>query len=156
MMNYFALLNTTQSFNIDLAALEAAYFSAQRQYHPDRFINKSFEEKLAAAHKSADINQAYETLKHPLKRAVHLLALCGITVLDDANSAKPDIATLTEIMELQEMISEGKNPDILGLIKRCESALEYAFKKNDIEDAKHLAIRLSYLYKLVKQPFNEG
>src|SRR5690242_1322327 len=129
-MNYFVLLSLPQSFDLDLAALEAAYFAAQRQYHPDRFVSKSPEERAKAASLSADVNEAYKTLKHPLSRAKHLLALSGITVLDEANSAKPDQALLAEIMELQEAIADGQKPNIRALIAECEKNLSSAFKNN--------------------------
>lgn len=147
-MNHFTLLSLPASFNIDVEQLEAAYFAAQRQYHPDRFVGKTPEEKLAAAQKSSDVNEAYNTLKTPLKRAKHLLALSGITILDEANSTKPDTALLMEIMELQEAISEGQKPDIQGLIVKCEQELSEAFAHHDIEGAKTSTIRLSYLQKL--------
>jgi len=150
MINYFELLQIPQSFNIDLSALESAYFSAQRQYHPDRFVAKPAEERARAAGISANINDAYNALKHPLKRATHLLALQGITVLDEANSAKPDKALLIEIMKLQEAIAEGQAPDIAGLRAAAEKDLSGAFGNNNIEAAKNSTIRLSYLYKLGK------
>ncbi|MDX2073161.1 MAG: Fe-S protein assembly co-chaperone HscB [Alphaproteobacteria bacterium] len=147
-MNYFELLNLPTTFTLDLTALEAAYFSAQRRYHPDRFVGKPAEEKLKAAQISANLNDAYHTLKHPLSRARHLLALSGITVLDEANSAKPDKALLMEIMELQEAIAEGGKPNIAALINACEKDLSEAFRNNDLDEAKASTIRLSYLYKL--------
>lgn len=148
MQNYFELLSLSQSFDIDLTALESAYFTAQRQYHPDRFVGKSAEERAKAAAQSANLNEAYNTLKHPLKRAKHLLALQGITVLDEANSTKPNQQLLLEIMELQEVIADGQKPDITGLIRTCEKDLSDAFQNNDLEAAKNSTIRLSYLYKL--------
>ncbi len=69
-------------------------------------------------------------------------------MLDEANSAKPNQALLIEIMELQEAISEGQNPDIKALIITCENALTAAFANNNFEAAKTSTIRLSYLYKL--------
>ena len=146
--DYFTLLSLPQTFDLNPAALEAAYFAAQRQYHPDRFAGKSAEEKLKAAQKSSDVNEAYNTLKHPLKRAKHLLSIHGITVLDEANSAKPDQSLLIEIMELQEAIAEGNKPDITALITACEKDLSAAFKNNIFEAAKISTIRLSYLYKM--------
>ena len=148
MTNHFTLLALPRTFDLDAQQLESAYFIAQRHYHPDRFVNKSPAEKLEAAQKSADVNEAYNTLKSPMKRAAHLLALSGITVLDAANSAKPDMALLTEIMELQEAIEDGNSPDIAGLIRTCENELAEAFKRNDNHRAKNSTIRLSYLYKL--------
>ncbi len=147
-MNYFTLLSLPPTFSLDLSALEAAYFTAQRQYHPDRFAGKSAEEKLRAAQISSDVNEAYNTLKHPLSRAKHLLSIEGITVLDEANSAKPNQALLMEIMELQEAIAEGQKPDIKALIVACENSLAAAFENKHFEAAKTSTIRLSYLYKM--------
>lgn len=144
MLNYFDLIKIPVAYQIDANSLEAAYFAAQRQYHPDRFVNKSASEKLAAAQKSADINEAYHTLKHPLKRAQHLLSLHGINALEGA-----DNTTLIEMMELQEAIAEGKNPDISALINACDNSLAEAFAKNDLVTAKNSTIRLSYLYKML-------
>lgn len=148
MLSYFELLSLPQSFEIDLTQLESAYFSAQRQYHPDRFVAKPADERAKAAAISANLNDAYHTLKHPLTRAVHLLALQGITVLDEANTAKPDMALLEEIMELQEAIAEGHTPDIAARIAECEQELSDAFAKSDRNRAKNSTIRLSYLTKL--------
>ncbi len=144
-MNYFSLFNLPSDFTLDSAALEAAYFAAQRQYHPDRFVNKSSSEKRSAEQKSADINEAYNALKNPLKRAQHLLALAGINTPEGA-----DNALLMEMMELREAIAEGKNPDIISLQKSCENNLAEAFEKNNLVLAKSLTERLSYLYKMIR------
>lgn len=148
-MNYFHFLGLNQTFELDPAALESAYFAAQRSYHPDRFVNKPSEERIEAAQRSADANEAYHALKHPLTRAKHMLALSGTIVLDEANTAKPDQALLIEIMELQEAIAEGQKPDIPSLISTCEKNLSHAFQNNDLDAAKNSTIRLSYLYKLL-------
>lgn len=102
--DYFALLSQPRQFNLDLTALESAYFSAQRQYHPDRFAGKLPADRMAATQRSADINKAYETLKNPLKRAQYLLHLQGITVGTEADSVKPSAEILMEAMELRESL----------------------------------------------------
>lgn len=151
--NYFQLLSIPQSFTVDFPALESAYFSAQRAVHPDKA-------GLEGVQKSVAVNEAYQTLKDPLKRAKHLLALQGITVLDEANSAKPDMATLNEIMELQEAKADADTSEksdafkvkLQELTDNCLAGLERAFEKSEFEAAKTLAIRLSYLYKLSTNP----
>jgi molecular chaperone HscB len=99
------------------------------------------------------LNEAYNALKHPLTRAKHLLALSGVTVLDEANSAKPDTTLLMEIMELQERLENGRTPQLQAEIatraKACEGVLADAFKNNALEAAKTSTIRLSYYYKLL-------
>lgn len=102
MANFFELLGMAPAFDLDLAALEAAYFKAQRQYHPDRFVAKPPAERMAALQQSADINQAYDILKNPLKRAQYLLHLQGIQVGTDHDSVKPSQALLVEVLELRE------------------------------------------------------
>lgn len=149
MTNYFSLLNLPPSFAIDLNALEAAYIAAQRQAHPDKT-------GLQGAQLSIQINDAYRTLKDPLKRATYLLELKDVTVLDEANTTKPDMVILNEIMELQEARMEADTPEKMadfqvkqqGLIEECLQHLTEAFTQNDLDAAKTSTIRLSYLYKL--------
>ena len=108
MISCFEIFSITPTFDIDLVKLEAEYFKAQRLFHPDRFVGEPSAEKMAALQKSMDINQAYEILKNPLKRAQHLLQLQGIIVGTDADSVKPSPALLMEIMEMREQLEEGK------------------------------------------------
>ena len=128
-MNYFELLGSSPSFDLNLKTLESAYFAAQRQYHPDRFVGKPPEERAAAAQRSADINKAYETLKTPLKRAQYLLYLQGITVGTEADSIKPSEALLMETMEWRERIAEAKDKDLLnGLHGELEKLMSRSVK----------------------------
>ncbi|MFO0389027.1 MAG: Fe-S protein assembly co-chaperone HscB [Alphaproteobacteria bacterium] len=101
-MNYFELLNITPAFDIDLGTLEKAYFTEQRKYHPDRFAIKPVAEKHAAMQRSVDINNAYNTLKDPLKRAQYLLSLNGIIVGTDKDTVKPSQHLLIEVMGWRE------------------------------------------------------
>ena len=155
MSNHFQLLQLPIAFNLDIHTLESAYFAAQRQWHPDRFVGKSAAERQAALHHSMDINHAYDTLKNPLKRAQHLLQLHGMIVLDEANTVKPDNALLMEIMELQDQLSEGRTPEFNAEIQKritvCEDSLAKAFNQIDYEAAKQYTMRLSYLYKLANR-----
>lgn len=147
-MNRFELLNLPITFALDMNKLEAAYFSAQRQYHPDRFTNKAPEERARAAEVSAMLNDAYRTLRNPLKRAEHLLELLHVSASNEANVTTPDVGLLCEIMALQEALAEGRTPDIQGLIDDCEHELACAFENHDLSGAKSSTIRLSYLTKL--------
>ena len=42
------------------------YFAGQRQWHPDRFVNRPAEERARASTEAASLNDAYRTLKDPL------------------------------------------------------------------------------------------
>lgn len=100
--DFFSLLEILPAFGVDKKTLEEAYFKQQRLYHPDRFAGKPAPERQAATARSVDINQAYQTLKDPLKRAQYLLKLQGITVGTDHDSVKPSHELLTEVMEWRE------------------------------------------------------
>ncbi|MEQ1790138.1 MAG: Fe-S protein assembly co-chaperone HscB, partial [Rickettsiales bacterium] len=111
MISCFEIFSIAPTFDLDLAKLEAEYFKAQRQYHPDKFIGKTEQEKMTALQYSMDINQAYKILKNPLKRAQHLLQLQGIIVGSDADSVKPSNDLLMEIMELREHLDEERDTE---------------------------------------------
>ena len=74
-MNYFQLFGLETQFTIDLAKLSTLYQTLQKKVHPDRFANASSQDQLLAVKKSTLINDAYQTLKNPLKRAQYLLCL---------------------------------------------------------------------------------
>ncbi len=69
MQNHFELFHLPQRFALDMAALDAAYHEVQNQVHPDRFAHASDAEKRVAMQWATRANEAYQTLKNPLKRA---------------------------------------------------------------------------------------
>lgn len=73
--SYFQLFNLPEEFQIDLKQLKNQYRSLQRQYHPDRFAHKSAHEQRISLQFAAYINEAFITLKSPVKRAHYLLEL---------------------------------------------------------------------------------
>lgn len=141
---YFTLLNLKPAFDLDLSLLEAEYFKAQRLYHPDRFVGKSAEERSVALQKSMDINQAYDTLKNPLKRAQYILKLQGIIVGTEADSVKPSKELLMEIMELREQAS-----DVSKLHKESLLAISKHYANNDWQNMAQETLRLGYLEKML-------
>jgi molecular chaperone HscB len=158
MQSLFDILGLPPSFALNLAALEKAYFAAQRATHPDRFIGKSEAERLAAVERSQLVNDAYDTLKNSLTRAEHLLELQGIFALDD--DAKVPPAILMEMMELRERIFDSGSDGaalagIVGEIKTLaaanEKALTEAFATADFARATSETIRLQYLGKAMEE-----
>ena len=158
MQNLFETLGMEPSFTLNLKALEQAYFTAQRATHPDRFIGKPESERTAAITKSQLVNDAYETLKDPLRRAEHLLELQGIHALADEQKVPAEI--LGEMMELRERIFDNGSDGaalmaIIGEIKALaienSNALTEAFAAGDYAGATHETIRLQYLGKAMEE-----
>ena len=104
MQNLFEILGLAPAFRLEEKALERAYFTQQRLWHPDRFVGKPEAARIEAVTRSQQLNDAYETLKHPLRRAEHLLELQGIFVLTEDAKASP--AILMEMMELREAVAD--------------------------------------------------
>jgi len=89
--NYFQSFDLHPQFDIELGALEQRYEQLMRLCHPDRFAGSPAFEQQVAAKRSADINEAFDVLKHAVKRAGHLLELKGVD-LDklERQPASPD------------------------------------------------------------------
>lgn len=154
MDDYFTLLGLPRDFAIDSSQLEQRYFSLQRQYHPDRAVNTSPQDKQHMLKQSGDINTAYNTLKHPLSRARHLLALQGL-----AMDGKPPANVLAEAMEWREALEEAADIKAIEPLYRrafkereaCLEALGDEFEEKDFATAAQECARLAYLEKLLEE-----
>ncbi|MDA7835247.1 Fe-S protein assembly co-chaperone HscB [Methylophilaceae bacterium] len=73
--NYFELFNLPEKFQIDSVRLQENYRSIQKEIHPDRFATSTENEKVQSMIKSTQVNDAYQTLKSPTKRAKYILSL---------------------------------------------------------------------------------
>ena len=105
MANYFQSFDLHPQFAIELGALEQRYEQLMRLCHPDRFAGSPAFEQQVAAKRSADINEAFDVLKHAVKRAGHLLELKGVD-LDtlERQPASPDF--LFDQMMFREQLQE--------------------------------------------------
>ncbi|WP_058913236.1 co-chaperone HscB [Entomohabitans teleogrylli] len=104
-MDYFALFGLPAHYQIDTQALASRFQDLQRQFHPDKFASASQAEQLAAVSQSATINQAWQTLRHPLTRAEYLLSLHGFDLASEQHTVR-DTAFLMEQLELREQLEE--------------------------------------------------
>ena len=62
-------------FKIDLNRLQQSYRIIQAEIHPDKFVSASQIEKNESLKKSTEVNDAYQTLKNPIKRARYLIKI---------------------------------------------------------------------------------
>jgi len=157
--NHFRRMGLTISFDVDVADLDQRYFDLQRHLHPDRFATRSGQEKSLSQQQATAINDAYETLKEPLKRADYLVHLKGTDVLPEGCNLVNDTELLMETMELREALAEAETTDQVDVlsnraqddIKVCIEQLSKLFKDDDIEGACKLTTRLKYLQKLSEE-----
>jgi molecular chaperone HscB len=112
-VNYFQLFNITPSFELDLNELSSSYQTLQKTVHPDNFAHASEQEQRLAVQKSAQVNDAYYTLKNPLKRAEYMLIERGVDMPDEQQTFA-DTGFLMHQMELREMLEDiqsSSNPE---------------------------------------------
>ena len=126
-MDYFTLFGLPVGYAIDIASLSTRYQDLQRQFHPDKFASHPQADQLAALQQSATINQAWQTLRHPLTRAEYLLSLHGFDLASEQHTVR-DTAFLMEQLELREELDEiGQAKDdarLEGFIKRVKALFD--------------------------------
>lgn len=104
-MNYFQLFDLPEQFELDLTELGSRYLALQKRFHPDNFAAGSERDRLLSVQQTANINDAYHSLKQPLLRAEHLLALRGLKISNEQRSFT-EPAFLMQQMELREQLAE--------------------------------------------------
>jgi molecular chaperone HscB len=147
-INFFTLLQLPEAFVIDLETLHQNYQSIQKDIHPDRFATFDDEAKLESIRKTAQVNDAYQTLKSPIRRAEYLLQLKGINIHDEKYTAVPQ-DFLMQQMEWREELETYK----LNKVALEKLAQDIQKNKNDMmnqlpsffDDKNHLndAIRVT-------------
>jgi molecular chaperone HscB len=158
-LDHFRRLGLSVGFDLDPAALDRRYFDCQRLLHPDRFATRTSRERALSQSQAISINEAYETLKDPLKRADYLVHLKGSGVLQEGCNLVNDQELLTESLELREALADAETPaDVEALarraandVRKCLGEMSAAFAADNLEEACRLTTRLKYLRKLVDE-----
>jgi molecular chaperone HscB len=122
MQNHFELFSLPMRFSIDLAALEQAYRDVQGRVHPDKFVNAGDSEKRVAMQWATRANEAYQTLKNPLRRAIYLCELHGVDLQIESNTAMPG-AFLMQQMEWREALDDAKVAKDLAQLEHLDTQL---------------------------------
>lgn len=151
----FTRLALEPRFEMPVDELDRRYFDLQRCLHPDRFATKTSRERAISLALTADINAAYETLQDPVKRAISLLEMQGVTIHADGCNTMSDPVLLMEAMEQREALAEAETSiqvESIAAVAECEKAdcleeLAGAFGTNDLSAADRLTTRLKYLMK---------
>jgi molecular chaperone HscB len=102
----FELFGLPRRFAQDRAAIDARWKELQREAHPDRFAAQGPSAQRVALQWSVRINEAYQRLKDPLKRAAYLCELLGAPIEAESNTAMP-ASFLAQQMEWREALEEG-------------------------------------------------
>lgn len=137
--DYFRVLGVPRSFDVDLEDLERRYKETTKILHPDRFARADSQARRASLERSVQLNEAWRTLKDPVRRAEYLLSLHGVDMGErmggsprepsrgQATLPVPQVL-LMEVMELREALAEAQAskdlPEVEALIGKVRGRLE--------------------------------
>ncbi|MCF8159454.1 MAG: Fe-S protein assembly co-chaperone HscB [Polaromonas sp.] len=118
----FELFGLERRFKQDRPDLDARWKDLQRQAHPDKFSAQGAAAQRVAMQWSVRINEAYQRLKNPLKRAAYLCELHGAAVNAENNTAMP-ASFLMQQMQWREELDEAQSAQDLEQIgQQCRQA----------------------------------
>ena len=157
MQNHFELFHLPQQFAIDLKALDQAYRDVQNQVHPDKFARSPDAEKRVAMQWATRANEAYQTLRSPMRRATYLCELHGVDLGTESNTSMAP-AFLMQQMEWREALDDaraGKDVNALAALDReladtRRAQLEQIGAALDGEDYRQAALGVRQLMFLEK------
>jgi molecular chaperone HscB len=157
--NYFQIFKLPQSCDVSLDSLAEEYRNQQSEVHPDRYANAGEAEKLRAVQLSSYLNEAYETLKSPLRRAAYLLSLYDIDV-EKVEQSDLSMDLLLEQIELREKLDELPKDEsaldelaklrieVRAKLEKQQQNFTATFELEDFAAAKKIYHELQFLYKL--------
>jgi len=113
--NDFVLFGLPERFAQDRAAIDSRWKELQREAHPDRFAAQGAAAQRVAMQWSVRINEAYQRLKDPLRRASLLCELRGAPIDAERNTAMPS-EFLIEQMEWREALDDATGESELDAV----------------------------------------
>lgn len=151
-LNYFEIMGEEPRYDIDASKLQEKLHEMQKSLHPDRFASKSRKEQDLSDDLSALVNQAYQILSRPEKRARYLLELHGV----DLQAIQLDAPFLDRMMELNERVADmdlARDQDtarellqtVRVEISLLNEQMDSFFQKDDLERACVALAKLMYL-----------
>ena len=126
-VDYFAFFGLPRKLNLDVASLEKDFYELSRKLHPDLSARAGSQEQEWSLEQSSLLNDAYRTLKDPVRRTHYLLSLEGVELEEQSKSATekarasgeakkqivpPDL--LEEVFELNMQLEELRTQKKMG------------------------------------------
>jgi molecular chaperone HscB len=99
-VDYFSFFGLPPKLNVDVAALEKSFYELSRRLHPDLNARAGSQEQEWSLEQSSLLNDAYRTLRDPIKRTEYLLRLEGVELEEQSKSATEQ-ARATGVMKKQ-------------------------------------------------------
>ncbi len=150
-VDYFTFFGLPRKLSVDVPALEKDFYELSRKLHPDLNARAGSKEQEWSLEQSSKLNDAYRTLKDPIKRTQYLLHLEGVELEEQSKRATekaratgevkkqivpPDL--LEEVFELNMELEELRANKKLG--ENDPALLEEVGKKKTELESKYDAL----------------
>jgi molecular chaperone HscB len=137
--DYFAFFGLPLKLNLDIALLEREFYKLSRKLHPDLYARAGKQEQDWSMEQTSLLNDAYRTLKDPIRRTEYLLHLGGVELEEQSKTATEEARAsgaikkqvvppelLEEVFELNMQLEELRMNKKMGeddpaLVKELES-----------------------------------
>lgn len=161
---HFDVFGLKAGYEVDAAALDKQYRELSLKLHPDRFAKADARERRFSLEQTSALNDAYKTLKDPIRRAFYLLKLHGTDLDKEDAGAQKNMPHefLEEVMELREELDAAKRKKDVekaqqmggSVEKRSRAALDAgvsALKAGKYEAASHELARVRYFQRFLEE-----
>jgi molecular chaperone HscB len=116
----FTLFGLPRRHALDRGDLDRRWRALQSEVHPDRFAAQGDASQRLAMQWAVRVNEAYQRLKDPLRRAAYLCELAGAPIDAERNTAMP-AAFLMQQMQWREALDEARDE---GAVRALEAELD--------------------------------
>ncbi len=144
---FFDFFGLDRRLSVDESDLQKRFYQLSKEWHPDRFGRKSAQEQAQALEATAILNDAYRTLRDPVKRAEYLLTEEGFPIGEQRSKDVPP-ELLEEVFELNMALEELRGGDesarpqleaarnnFLGMRDGIDQELNILFAKYDAAES---------------------
>ncbi|MFA6921882.1 MAG: Fe-S protein assembly co-chaperone HscB [Gallionella sp.] len=121
--NHFQLFGLTPVYLLDTDKLELEFRALQAQVHPDKSAHLADTEQRLAMQRSTLVNEAYQTLRSPIRRARYLLSLKGVDTQEETNTAMP-VDFLMAQMEWREAVEDALKARDISALEKLEARMK--------------------------------
>ena len=121
----FELFGIEPRFSLDRVTLDTRWRALQGQVHPDKFAVQGAAAQRIAMQWAVRVNEAYQRIKDPVKRAAYLCELNGAPIEAENNTAMP-AAFLMQQLEWRESLDDAATVSQVGALADDVSALRQA------------------------------
>ena len=154
----FTLLGLPRRFALQRAALDARWKDLLREAHPDKFAVQGAAAQRVALQWSVRINEAYQRLKDPVRRAAYLCELGGVAIDAERNTAMPtdflmqqmqwrealdEAGGVTELEQLHDTVTQARR----DALQVCEQAID---EQSQLDVAAQQVRRLMFIERFLQ------